>query len=52
MRAKLTFINYKISQEEIDIQFLSWLEKRVKKARTVDIRISDRVMCILYSTQY
>ena len=42
MRAKLAFINCRISQEETAINFLSRLEQKANEARNFDMRITEK----------
>ena len=42
MRAKMAFINCKISQEETAINFLTRLEQKANDARNYDIKISEK----------
>ena len=44
----MSFINYRTLQEETDIQFLSRLEQRTNEARTVDIRLFERNVYIIF----
>ena len=42
LRAKLAFINCRISQEETAINFLSRLEQKANEARNFDMRITEK----------
>ena len=42
LRAKLAFVNCRISREETDINFLTRLEQKVNEARNYDMKISEK----------
>ena len=42
MKAKMAVVNYKVSQEETEINFLTRLEQKANEARNYDIKISDK----------
>ena len=42
MRAKMAFLNCKITQEETAINFLTRLEQKANEARNFDIKISEK----------